>query len=351
MSRSIFSIAALACTWLLTSWTTPVSRLIDAGSQPQSAFDSKGNIRIVFGRNDSIFCSTSVDKGSTFSTAVFVARVKGLHLGMSRGPQLASSRSASVITAMDKAGDIHFFQLDHSKNRWLEKGFVNDQRSSAPEGLMAIAADDTDNFYAVWLDTRLDKKNNIYFSTLTPASGKWSANRLVYQSPDGHVCECCKPNIAVKNGTVAIMFRNWLSGSRDLYVMRSGNRGVSFTSAQKLGTGTWKLNGCPMDGGAIVLDSKQKIYTTWQREGKVYICSPGEKETLVAAGRGSNMAFDINGKLIVSYQDGQDAKLLMGEARTEIISVNGSYLKPISLQNGKLLCIWESNKTIRYATL
>jgi hypothetical protein len=123
------------------SWKATDSGIIAAGAQPQISVDPTGTIRVVLGRNDSVFCATSVDQGSTFSTPVLVARVSGMHLGMARGPQIASSAKTSLITAMDKSGDIHFFQLDNKIGKWESKGYVNDLRSSAPEGLMGLAAD------------------------------------------------------------------------------------------------------------------------------------------------------------------------------------------------------------------
>ncbi|NNU34120.1 hypothetical protein HK413_08140 [Mucilaginibacter sp. S1162] len=160
---------------------------------------------------------------------------------MSRGPQLSSSATYSVITAMDKTGNIHWFKLNNGAKAWQAMGVVNDLKGSAPEGLMSITADNKDNFYAVWLDTRLGGRNQVWFSSLSGRSTKWTANQLVYKSPDGHVCECCKPNIAVAGNTIAIMFRNWLNGSRDLYVVRSANAGQSFSDAQKMGLDTGSL--------------------------------------------------------------------------------------------------------------
>src|SRR4051812_35167576 len=83
--------------------------IISKGQQPQVSTDKGGTIRVVFGRNDSIFCSTSMDKGNSFSQPVLVGVVPEMHLGMARGPQLASSDHYSMVTAMDKKGDIHYF--------------------------------------------------------------------------------------------------------------------------------------------------------------------------------------------------------------------------------------------------
>src|SRR5579872_345707 len=199
----------------LSIWFFPhAPSSIGAGEQPHISRDGKGIIRVVFGRKDEIYCATSTDNGGSFSAPALVAEIPGMHLGMSRGPQISSSVQYSVITAMDKAGDIHWFRLNNSGGSWKEMGTINDTRGSAPEGLMGLAADRGNNFYAVWLDIRTGKHNQVYFSRLTANDKRWSSNKLLYQSPDGHVCECCKPSIYAKGGQVAVMFRNWLDGSR-----------------------------------------------------------------------------------------------------------------------------------------
>ncbi|MES2005519.1 MAG: hypothetical protein V4450_13460 [Bacteroidota bacterium] len=333
---------------LSLSWKAPDTGVIGAGTQPQISVDPKGVMSVVFGRNDSIFCATSVNQGTTFSIPVLVGKVTGMHLGMSRGPQIASSATTSLITAMDKAGDIHFFQLDNNKSAWISKGYVNDLRYSAPEGLMGLAADKNDHYYAVWLDTRLEKKNNIYFSYLNPTQKGWSKNTLIYQSPDGHVCECCKPNITVKNNQVAIMFRNWISGSRDMYLLQSTNAGRNFRPAQKLGDGTWPLKACPMDGGGLVIDNKGGIQTTWQRQGVVYTCRPGEPEIKRVDGRGPAITYNPkNDKWLISYQEGESAKIISSEGE-EMTTVRGSFLKAFVLNKDKVFYVWEFNKLILF---
>ena len=324
----------------------PAANTIGAGRQPQISKDIKGVIRTVFGRNDSIFCATSADQGASFSAPVLVGHVSQMHLGMARGPQLASSAHYSVITAMDKRGDIHFFVLDHQKAKWQNKGFVNDIRLSAPEGLMNMACDNQDNFYAAWLDLRLNKRNNIYFSALAAGKGGWIKNKLVYQSPDGHVCECCRPSIAVKGSSVAVMFRNWLNGSRDLYLATSTNKGLTFGNASKLGGGTWPLNACPMDGGGVVFNSDNTISTAWQRQGTVYYCSPGSSEKEVGKGRDCSISSGKN-ETIVALTSGDVIKYKNLQTNAETMVGNGTYLKTLVLPNSRVLCVWEDANHIK----
>jgi hypothetical protein len=321
--------------------------VISTGSQPQISADNKGVIRVVFGDKDNIFCATSTNQGMSFSKPVLIGHVANMHLGMSRGPQLASSGNYSIITAMDKSGNIHWFRLNHSSSKWKQMGVINDVTRSAPEGLMGIAADKKDNFYAVWLDTRIGQHNQVYFSKLMAKSAVWSKNILAYQSPDGHVCECCKPNIAVNDNGVAIMFRNWLKGSRDLYVTRSADGGKIFQPAQKLGAGTWPLNGCPMDGGGVVIDGADKIHTAWQRKGDIFYVQPGGSETLI--GKGRNCTITAAGtETIISFQDNDMLKVVSVADKNAIMVGKGAFLKSILLGGNKMLCVWEQDNTIKF---
>jgi hypothetical protein len=320
--------------------------VLSDGNQPQVTADVKGVLRIIYGKDDEIYYTESRDKGNTFRAPVLVGKVPGMHLGMSRGPQLASSKHYSVITAMDRPGNIHWFLLDHTTGKWKSMGLVNDQFGSAPEGLMNIAADDNDHFYAVWLDIRTGKHNQIYFSHLAPKAGKWSQNKLVYQSPDGHVCECYQPHIAVNGSEVAIMFRNWLNGSRDLYLTTSKNSGSSFSPAEKLGNDTSKLNACPMDGGGLTV-TNSSIETTWQREGRIYYCKPGQPEQLIGNGRGSCIAVS-GADTYVGYQSRDTLKLVsISNKKAQTIGI-GEFIKSVSLPGNVLFCVWEADGKIKY---
>jgi len=346
--KKLLVIVSIAASFLsLTSWFAGVNGEIAKGSQPQVAADNKGVIRVVFGREDNIYCVKSTDQGVSFSAPVLVAHIPGMHLGMSRGPQLASSANYSVITAMDKSGDIHWFKLSHSANQWKSMGTINDLKGSAPEGLMNLAADKKDNFYAVWLDTRTGKSNQIYFSSLMHNATRWCKNLLAYRSPDGHVCECCQPHIAVNGPEVAIMFRNWLNGSRDLYVARSLNSGVSFAAPQKLGMDTWKLNGCPMDGGGISIDGSNIVRTTWQRKGMVYFCQAGQPEVFIANGRNCSIS-GSGDNTMVTFHNNDTVKLVELKTKKEITVGKGDFMKSLLLPGNRVFCVWEQDNTIRF---
>ncbi|MBA4057866.1 MAG: hypothetical protein C0490_24330, partial [Marivirga sp.] len=104
--------------------------ILARGEQPQITVDNKGLVRLVFGEKNNIYYSSSNDNGKTFSSPILVGEVKEMHLGMTRGPQLASSKDYSVVTAMDKPGNIHVFQLNHKSNKWAKIQNLNDSGGS-----------------------------------------------------------------------------------------------------------------------------------------------------------------------------------------------------------------------------
>ncbi|MES2108947.1 MAG: hypothetical protein V4577_09385 [Bacteroidota bacterium] len=350
MKKFLFLILPALAFFSLSSLSNLPINSIGNGQQPQVSVDTKGIVRVVFGLADQIFCATSTDHGVSFGKPLLVAKVPEMYLGMSRGPQFTSSKNFSVITAMDKAGNIHWYKLNHATAKWKYMGLVNNLKGSAPEGLMNIAADDKDNFYAVWLDTRTGKHNQIYFSSLTGKAFKWSKNLMAYQSPDQHVCECCRPSIAVKGTSVALMFRNWLNGSRDLYVTRSSDQGKSFSPAVKMGMDTWKLNGCPMDGGGLRISPSNVVQTIWQRKGMVYYCQPGQPEVFIANGRSCGIS-GSGDNTFITYQNSDTVKLVSVKRRLTTPIGNGGFLKSAVLPNDKIICVWEQDKTIKFKSI
>ncbi len=146
------------------------------------------------------------------------------------------------------------------------------------------------------------------------------------------------------------MFRNWLNGSRDLYLITSANKGKAFGEAKKLGTGTWKLKGCPMDGGGVAIDNINTVHTTWQREGVVYYSKPNENELQLAKGRSCSIATNNSksNKVVVSMQDAGNVKIIDVNNRKEVIVGKGSFLRSIVLPDEKVLCVWEQDKQIKF---
>jgi hypothetical protein len=320
--------------------------IIAQGQMPYLSKDNSGVVHLVYGSGDSILYSYSSDKGQSFSSPSVVAVVPGLAASHMRGPQIASTSSGLVVTACNNAGNIFSFTKDYSGN-WSQALRVNDVDTIAKENLMALSASGN-NAFAIWLDLR-DGHNRIYGARSTDGGRSWSKNMLVYASPDTTVCECCKPSVAVQGNNVYVMFRNWLNGNRDLYLIQSADGGNTFGQAQKLGDGSWALNGCPMDGGGLAINENGNAETVWNRKGVIYACEPGKEERKL--GEGKNCTIEsVNGKNVYAWmEDGnvvvmkpQGMKKNFGKGQLPILK---------AVNNEHVLCIWENDKQIHKAVL
>jgi hypothetical protein len=320
--------------------------LIANGQMPDLAADQEGNIHLVYGMNDSLMYIYSSDKGHSFSSPFLIARIPKLFSFATRGPQIAISDEGIIVTAATSDGNIYSFYKKNGK--WEKGNRVNDVDTVAKEGLMALSADGR-NAFAVWLDLRETKRNKIYGAISNDGGQTWSDNSMIYTSPDTSVCECCKPSVAMKGSNIYVMFRNRMSGYRDLYLIQSSNGGASFGQAKKLGTGSWKLNACPMDGGALSISQQSEVQTVWRRQNKIFAATPGMPEHEIGEGRGcaietvdnKNMyAWANNGKIVFSEPGEQ--KRVLGEGSQPVLKL---------LDNEHIICVWENEKQIHASVL
>ncbi|MDQ6608774.1 MAG: glycoside hydrolase, partial [Bacteroidota bacterium] len=213
--------------------------------------------------------------------------------------------------------------------------------------LMALSADGA-NVFAAWLDLR-DGHNKIFGAKSGDGGKTWTKNVLVYASPDTTVCECCKPSVVVRGSKVYVMFRNWLNGNRDLHLIQSSDGGQSFGQAQKLGTGSWALKGCPMDGGGLVVDKGGNPQTVWNRKGKIYAAEPGKEERELGEGRSCTME-SVNGKDVYAWVEKGDVVIMKPQGMKKNL---GKGQLPIirAVNNEHILCVWEHEKQIHTAIL
>lgn len=323
--------------------TTTVSPF---GKQPALTADAAGNLHVVFGRGDEIFYTVSKKGKLSFAKPLKIGEQKKLALGASRGPQIISTKDYLVVAAADHTGKILVYRLKHGASRWSEPVNLLRGDSTAKEGFIALSAGRENQVYAAWLDLRLRKRNNIFSARSSDGGKTWSENKRVYESPGGGVCPCCRPAIAAdENGNVYVMFRNELEGARDLYLARSRDGGKSFAAVQKLGAGTWMLDRCPMDGGAVSMDGKGNVGTVWRRENTVYYAEPGRAETKIGEGKASVLVKTSKGNY-VAWQQGSQVMILTPEKlRAEELGA-GSFPRLASMADGQVVCVWESGGQI-----
>lgn len=322
----------------------PISQnVIAKGHIPNVATDNRQNLHLVYGKGDSILYSVSSNGGSTFSTSLLVDVLPKLYSFAMRGPQIFVTGNKITIIAADQKGNIYSY-LKQGAGKWIKSAKVNDRDTIAKEGLLALSGDGVNYLFAVWLDTRKGGHNNIYGAKSIDGGKTWSENKMIYTSPDGHVCECCKPSLSVKGNKVAVMFRNWFMGNRDLYLVESKDSGENFGKALKLGYGSWALNGCPMDGGGVAYDSAGIAHTVWQRKGAIYACTPGKEETEKGRGRNCTIATMAVGNIYAWVEEGKVVCLIPGGAKQVLGAGSLPILKVV--QHNKVVCIWQQEEDI-----
>ena len=315
--------------------------VIGNGQVPDIAKDKSGTIHVAYGIGDSIMYTASSDNGQSFSLPSVVAVLPDLFSFAMRGPQIAVNNSGIIITACTSNGNIFSYYKD--KQNWKQGARVNDVDTVAKEGLMALGADG-ENAFAVWLDLRGNRRNKIYGAESNDGGKSWSKNIMVYTSPDTGVCPCCKPSVVMQGKTVYVMFRNWLQGNRDLYLIESDNNGKSFSAAQKLGTGSWKLNACPMDGGGFALNKNEKVQTVWKREGNIFTAVPGVPEVKIGEGRNCTISA-VNNINMYAWTDNEKVICMKAGGEKKVIG-NGSLPVLKALDDEHAICIWEKDKQL-----
>ncbi len=320
--------------------------MITKGQMPNMIIGKRNTIHIVYGRGDSIMCISSKD-GIGFNSPSLVAVLPKLMASAMRGPQIASAENGLVVTACTNEGNIYCYKEERS-GKWTKVKRINDANESAKEALMALGADGL-KVYAIWLGVKNPKGQNVYGSESVDGGYTWTTNILVYASPDGTVCECCKPSVAVNGNTVFVMFRNFISGNRNLYLIKSTNGGQGFGQAMKLGNGSWKLNGCPMDGGGLAINQNGNPETVWRREGKIYAASPGTTEKEIGEGKGCSME-TLNNKNIYAWSEGGNIIVTKPDG-TKINPGKGSLPLVKALNVDQVICVWENEKEIHGAVI
>ncbi len=314
--------------------------------QPQVCVRGSNNVLVVFGQSNTIFCTGSTNGGRTFSKPIKVALVDHLALGMRRGPRIVTTQSAQVISAISHVtGDLKLWRSNDGGHVWHQTVTVNDVPRAAREGLHAMASDGKNRIFIVWLDLR-SAQTELWGALSEDEGYTWGRNIRIYQSADGHICECCHPTVEfMPNGDLVVMWRNWLGGSRDIFFSVSKD-GRKFAEAHKLGHGKWPLKGCPMDGGGLGVRADGAFVSVWRRDKN--ILSAGAEGTEKKVGIGTQpIVFLAKDKLMYAWQEG--TKLMLrndGDAAlSKLLTANGIYAAAASaVPNGLAIVVWESTQ-------
>jgi hypothetical protein len=145
------------------------------------------------------------------------------------------------------------------------------------------------------------------------------------------------------------MWRNSLDGYRDMYLAISEDGGATFSTAERLGQGGWKLDACPMDGGMLAVSSAGNVTAVWRRKNQVLRTDSGApREQLLRSGMQPWAAAAADGTYLVwlsrrggelwlAGPDHDRPQRLASEASDPVIAAPQS-------AKGPVVALWEAGK-------
>lgn len=270
-------------------------------AQPRLATTVTGRVYLAYGNGTTAYVARSDDAGASFAPAVAIATVPKLMLGLRRGPRVAAHGENVTVTFI-----AHELLAVHSADggrTWSTPLILNRIPTSAREGLHDLAGGPDGRMFVTWLDMR-NGKMELWGAESVDAGRTWGPNARIYQSPDKSICECCHPSALFDAaGNLAVMWRNEIGGNRDMWLALRPAGAKEFGPARKLGTGTWTLKACPMDGGALVAYGDGRFASVWQRAGEIVFCPAAGPEIKLGAGKQPLVTLE-GGKPVVLWQQG-----------------------------------------------
>jgi len=341
-------LALLFAGFVITLAASEAMTVSTTGKQPRVAVQGE-RVAIAYAEGENILVAVSTDSGKTFAAPVSVGDSPRVAVGMRRGPQVAMTAQSIVVAGIKaSSGNLVAWQSRDLGKTWVGPVTINDKDTSASEGLFSLAAGKGETIWAVWLDLRY-RVTQVEMARSLTGGATWTPNVAFYKAPGKGVCECCQPQVAADaSGAVAVMWRNHLGEARDMWASWSENDGKSFNKPAKLGSGTWNLNACPMDGGGVAISEKM-VQTVWRREGTMFISALSDKQE-TKLGTGKNGTIVIAGEIVYrAWQNNDRILLAIGDkVPTEVGRGGFPQLATRSTPEASpVMLVWESGSEVK----
>jgi len=142
--------------------------------------------------------------------------------------------------------------------------FVNDDHAGPPvgHGFHSIAVSPDGAIYVTWLDSRDKVIAPAVMVARSLDGGKSFAPGVVVAK---NICPCCRTATTVDaQGTVYVAFRHvYPENLRDMAIVRSEDRGQTFSEPARIHEDGWVIDGCPHNGPAIDTDAEGNVHLAW----------------------------------------------------------------------------------------
>ncbi len=224
-----------------------------------------------------VFLASSSDRGETFAAPRVVAR-SAVHrvTSQSRGktitrevrmmPRLVSHGEELILGWVEAVADNSAVEYRIARSTGGGKSFSSPVVASVTEGArptytsLAVAADG--RIGASWLDNR--NKVQLPAAAISSPDGTFDGDQIIYEPEGGKgVCPCCPTKlILADDGTAYLAFRNQQNGFRDMWISRLPAGSSQFEPPKPVVAPTWKFDGCPHDGPALVVND-DRLSIAW----------------------------------------------------------------------------------------
>ena len=263
------------------------------GIQPQVAV-SEGVVHLIYFGGDpkhgDVFYARSEDAGSAFSSPVRVNSQAGsaIAIGAIRGAQISVGKRKRVHVSWNgsdaaeprgpmnpeagKPGSPMLYARLNDQGTAFEQQRNLMRETFGLDGGGSIAADLRGNVYAGWHGKAPGARpgeagRQVWIARSLDEGRTFAKERPVSQEPTG-ACGCCGMRLfADSHGVIHGLYRSATEDiHRDIYVLRSEDRGDSFSVAL---LHPWKINACPMSSMSLI-EAGKDVVGAWETQTQVY---------------------------------------------------------------------------------
>ena len=227
------------------------------------AVGSDGTVYLLYGQDKSLFLVRSTDGGQTFSEPVLASGDVPAHVLPVEKPALAVDDENRVAVAWLEMppsfeGATIWYARSEDGGRTFEPGRRVAVEPAGEVVMVQVALDESGNPLLAWLTG-----SQLRFSRSYDGGASFTETISI---GDGS-CECCQPQIAVKDGEIHIGYRGLEPGNdkgdiRDIVMIRSADGGETFQPVTRVSDAHWYLPACPIAGPSLAIHD-DILYLAW----------------------------------------------------------------------------------------
>lgn len=227
------------------------------------AVNSSGNFYVAYGQDHSLFVSRSADGGRTFSKAVLATGNISVHVLPIERPAIAVDNSDRVgIAWLELAHDYNggniWYAVSDDGGQTFKPAVLVAMEAVGEVAMVQVALDEAGNPLLTWLNG-----SKLKFTRSFDGGSSFSESMRIR----GGSCECCQPQMFVTGENVNIAYRGLESGGaqvdiRDIVMIRSEDRGVTFQPITRVSDTHWSLPACPIAGPSLAVHNGN-FYIAW----------------------------------------------------------------------------------------